>query len=406
MGNWKWEGTDREGRRLSGTVSAGSEREVRRQLRTKGVRVRKLTPPSILEFDIGEWMVEKGFSKPFGQVELCSFTKQLAIMINAGVPILQSLDILNKSEKNVTLKKAIKGISQEVGEGKTISEAMFKQNGFNDLYCNLVRAGETGGILDIILNKLADHMDKQQKIKSQIKSAMMYPAIVVLVGCAVIYGMMVFVVPKFMEMLQEGGQEVPFITQLVVETSKFFQMYALHIAGIGFLLIIIMKAYIKTPAGKIIYDKFTMSLPVFGGIIIKGNLASFSRTLSTMLTSGVALVDALDICIDTIDNKVIAKDIGVVRKAVTEGKTLTEPLLRIKYFPEMVAQMIRVGEQTGNLDNMLDKISSVFEEQVNMLVQNMTKMIEPVVIVVLGGIVAVIMVAMYLPIFMSAGGVN
>ncbi|OFZ20741.1 MAG: hypothetical protein A2202_06270 [Bdellovibrionales bacterium RIFOXYA1_FULL_36_14] len=404
MGRWKWEGTDKAGKKMSGSMQARSEREVRKVLRAKSIRTRKVIPPSILEFDLTEWMVDKGLAKSFGTFELCSFTKQLAIMIDAGVPILQCFEILYKSEKNMVLKKTIQDIAISVGEGKTIADSMEKQSGFNKLYCSLVRAGEVGGILDQILRKLAEHMDRQQKIRSQIKSAMTYPAIVVLIGFLVIYGMMVFVVPKFLEMLQDSKQEVPFVTQMVVDISNFFQSFALHIVGVLIFAFVLLKSYIKTPGGKVVYDKLTMNVPIFGGIIIKGNLASLTRTLSTMLSAGVALVDALNICIDTIDNKVIAQDIVVVRKAVIEGKTLTEPLSKIEYFPDMVAQMIKVGEQTGNLDQMLLKIADVFEEQVNVLVNNMTKLIEPIIIVVLGGIVAVIMIAMYLPIFMQAGG--
>jgi len=406
MGNWKWVGIDRSGKKVVGELQGKDERDIRRILRGKGIRPKKLTPPSILEFDIGEFLVERGLVKSFGNVELSSFTKQLAIMVNAGVPIIQSLEILYKNEKNPALKRAVRIISQDVGEGKTIADAMRKHDGFGELYCNLVKAGEAGGILDSILKKLTEHMDKQEKIRAQIKGAMTYPTVVVGIGCLVIWGMMVFVVPKFMEMLTDSGQQVPLITQLVVGTSKFFGEYSVVIlvslVG-GFLA---LKSYIKSPSGKVVFDNAVMKTPLFGLIVIKGNLASFSRTLATMLGAGVALIDSLSVCIDTVDNIVISSDLKIVRKAVVEGKTLTEPLSKIEYFPSMVAQMIKVGEQTGNLPDMLDKIADVFEEQVNGLISNMTKMIEPLVIVVLGGIIATIMVAMYLPVFMAAGGAD
>lgn len=404
MGVWRWEGLDKQGKRAKGAINASSKQEARKLIRAQGVRPKKIIAPSLLEFDISEWMIEKGFSKPFTVKELGRFTRQLSIMINAGIPIIQTLEILYKSEKTPTLKKCIQTIARDVSEGATISESMSKQKGFSKLYCNLVRAGEAGGILDTILDKLAIHMEKQEKTKAQIKSAMAYPAIVTLVGIGVIWGMMVFVVPMFVDMLKDTGQKPPFITQLVMDISHFFGEYTLIMAPSFVIGIFLLKAYITTPTGKIIFDKFMMKMPLFGGIVIKGNLSGLFRTLATMLTSGVSLIDSLDICIETVDSSVISQDMKIVRQKVVEGSTLTEPLLKIEYFPDMVGQMIKVGEQTGNIDDMLEKVSSVFEEEVNELIENMTKMIEPLIIVVLGGMIAAILVAMYLPMFMSAGG--
>ena len=246
-------------------------------------------------------------------------------------------------------------------------------------------------------------MEKQEKTKSQIKSAMMYPTIVVCVGMLVVWGMMVFVVPQFTGMLKESGQQIPWITQFVMDVSDFFGKYTPIMVPGAFVGGIFLSSYIKTPLGKISWDNFSMRMPLFGGIVIKGNLSSFSNTLSTLLSAGVSLIDALDICIETLDNTVIAKDIKEVKKKVVEGKTLTEPLSKIEYFPELVTQMIRVGEQTGQIDQMLARVAEVFESEVDTLVSGMTKLIEPMIIVVLGGIIATILVAMYLPMFMSAG---
>ncbi len=404
MGNWRYEAVNKEGRREAGTIQASNAKEVRRVLRGKGLRPKRVIPPSILEFDISEWMVEKGLASPFGASDLMRFTKQLAIMVNAGVPIIQSLEILYKQQKHPVLKRAIKRIGSDVGEGKTIAEAMKEQKGFDKLYCNLVKAGEAGGILDSILNKLSTHLEKQEKIKAQIKSAMTYPVVVTLVGIGVIWGMMVFVVPQFVGMLADTGQAIPAITQFVIDTSDFLGNYSMYMVPGAIAGGAALNSFVKTPSGKIIYDRLFMKAPIFGEIIVKGNLASFSRTLATMLGSGVSLVDALDICIETIDNGVISEDLTEVRKKVIEGKTLTEPLERISYFPAMVTQMVRVGEQTGQVDQMLDKVAEVFEDEVNALIETMTKMVEPIIIVVLGGIIATILIAMYLPMFMSAGG--
>lgn len=404
MANWTWEGIDRNGKKAEGNINATSEKEVRAALRGMGVKPRRISPPSILEFDINEWMVEKGYAKPFGAKELTGFTKQLATMVNAGVPLLQSLEIMHEQEAHPVLKRSIKNISSNVGEGKTLAESMVMEKGFDKLYCNLVKAGEQGGILDTILTKLAEHMEKQQKTKAQIKSAMTYPTIVTVVGIGVIYGMVTFIVPQFSSMLADTGQQLPWITQMVLDASAFCQEYTMYMIPAFFGFIFFMKAFIDTPQGKYYYDKFTMNMPIFGPVIVKGNLSSFSRTLATMLGSGISLVDALDVCIETIDNIIIQDDLREVKRLVTEGKTLSQPLKAIPYFPPMVTQMVRIGEQTGAIDSMLQKVSVIFEDEVNDLVNGMTKMLEPLIMVVLGGAVGTILIAMYLPMFMSAGG--
>lgn len=402
MGIWKWEGLDRNGKRAAGQIDAPSEKEARKLIRGMGVRPKKITPPSILEFDLGEWMVANGMAKAFGTKELTNFTKQMAIMVNAGVPILQGLEILYKTEKNAALKNSVQRIAKDVQEGKTLAESMIKQQGFDKLYCNLVKAGEIGGILDTIMSKLAIHLEKQERTKAQIKSAMTYPFIVSTIGAGVVWGLMTFVVPQFVGMLKESGKEIPAITQFVIDVSGFLEAYSVYIVPAVIALFIMLSSYIKTPLGKTAYDKFTMKLPAFGQVVIKGNLSSFSRTLGTLLSAGVSLIDALEICIETIDNSVIANDIRQVKKSVVEGKTLTEPLTKIPYFPEMVAQMIKVGEQTGSIDEMLGKISDVFEEEVNDAVTAATKLLEPLILVGLGGTIAVILVAIYLPMFIGA----
>jgi type IV pilus assembly protein PilC len=404
MATYKYEGVDRAGKSQKGNVVARNDRDARRVLRSQGIRVKKLNEPSIFEVDLNQLLAEKGLVSAFGTKELTLFTKQLGVMINAGVPIMQALEILYKAERHPLLKKSVKEISMDVGGGKTIAEALDKQKGFSKLYVNMVKAGESGGVLDDVLNKLAEHMERQQEISRKIKSAMTYPIIVVIVGIAVVIGMMYFVVPKFQEMLQSNGQELPAITQFVIDVSEFMQNYILHVVGGIFLFFVLLRTFVSSKQGKPIADIVLMNSPIFGSINIKGNLATLCRTLSTMLSSGVSLIDALDICIDTLSNSKIAEDMKEVKRNVVQGKTLTEPLTKIKYFPEMVAQMIRVGEQTGNLDSMLMKISEVFEQELNYLIDNMTKMIEPIIIVVLGGMVAVILLAMYMPIFMGAGG--
>lgn len=404
QGKFKYIGMSADNRKVEGEIDAKDERHAKRLLRRQGIRARKIIAPNPFDIDLGVWLVDKGFVKPFGKDELNRFTRQLSILINAGVPIMECLDILSKQEKNISLKMCIKNIMEDVSSGKSLFEGMSKQNGFDKLYCSLVKAGEAAGILDTILVKLSEFMDKQEKIKKQIKSAMTYPTIVLVVGIAVTYGLMVFVVPQFVGMLNESGQEIPAVTQFVINLSDFFQEYTMVMIPSFIVLFALFKNYIKTKEGKITWDRTVMKSPVFGNIIIKGNLAGFSRTLATMLSAGVALIEALEICIETIDNGVIAKDIKQVRDAVVKGKSITEPLGRIKYFPPLVNQMVKVGESTGNLDSMLIKVADVFEDETEDAIKTMTSLIEPAILIGLGGVIATVLIAMYLPIFMSAGG--
>lgn len=401
---YKWTGVDRNGKKLSGEIEGTSVRDVKTTLRRRGIRARTVKKPSIAEIDLNELAMEAGLLGGVGHKEVFNFTRKMSTLLNAGVPIMESIEIIFKQEKNPIFKKSLRSIASEVGHGKTLHGAMEGKRGFDRLYCSLVRAGEAGGILDTILEKLSEFMEKTEKTKKQIKKAMTYPVIVLVIGILVVAGLMVFVVPQFVAMLEGGGQEVPAITQFVIDVSDFFVNYWQYLLGGIFIFTIFFKQYIKTKKGKISYDKAMMKMPLFGPVVIKGNLSSFTRTLATLLTAGVSIIEALEICIDTLDNHVIAQDFRRVKNAVTEGETLTKPLLRIRYFPEMVSQMVRVGEATGKLDEMLVKVADVFEEEVDDAITTATSAIEPLIIVVLGGLIAGVMIAMYLPIFMAAGG--
>ncbi len=406
MPKFKYVGFTADGKKVENSIEADTIRDAKKMLRRQNIRTTKINPPSFFEADLGQFMVEKGLARPFGRAELMRFTRQLAILINAGVPILECMEILHKQEQNMVLKRVVKNISMSVEEGKSLFDAMSSQNGFDKLYCALVKAGEAAGILDSILVKLAEFLEKAEKLKKQVKSALTYPVIVVFVGVVVIFGLMTFVVPQFVDILKESNQKIPWVTQTVIDVSNFFQNYTLLliaglVAGTMFFL-----NFIKTKEGKVAWDRFTMKAPLFGALVIKGNLSAFTRTLATMLAAGVPIIDSLEICIDTLDNTQIAKDLTKVRLAVIQGKSITEPLSRITYFPPLVTQMIKVGESTGNLDQMLLKVADVFEEEVEELVGNLTKLIEPIILVVLGGIIGFVLIAMYLPIFMSAGGVE
>lgn len=404
MGKYKYVGFKDDGKKLEGVIDAETLKEARRNLRRQGIRPTKIIEPSAFEIDLGQWMVDKGISKPFGLIELMRFTRQFSILVNAGVPIMECLEILYKQEKNLFFKKTIKNVASQVESGKSLYDALMGTKSFDKLYCNLVRAGEAAGILDTILVKLAEFLEKQDKLKKKVKGALTYPTIVIVVGVVVLWGLMTFVVPQFVGILLESGQQIPAITQFVMDLSDFFANYTLLMIPVIIAGFMIFINFIRTKSGKLAWDRFLMRMPLFGELIIKANLGSFTRTLSTMLSAGVPIIDALDICIETLDNQQIARDLMIVRRAVTEGKSITEPLSRIRYFPELVTQMMKVGEATGNLDAMLLKVANVFEEEVEEVVDNITKLIEPMILVVLGGMVAMVLVAMYLPIFMSAGG--
>jgi type IV pilus assembly protein PilC len=406
MPKFKYVGFTTDGKRVENTIEADTIRDAKKILRRQNIRTTKVLAPSFFEVDLNEFMVEKGLARPFGRVELMRFTRQLSILINAGVPILECMEILHKQEQNIVLKRVIKNITMQIEEGKSLFDAMSQQQGFDRLYCALVKAGEAAGILDSILIKLAEFLEKAEKLKKQVKSALTYPVIVVFVGILVIFGLMTFVVPQFVDILKDSGQEIPWVTQTVIDISEFFQNYTLLLVAVLVAGTMFFLNFIKTTEGKQAWDKFTMKAPLFGMLVIKGNLGSFTRTLATMLAAGVPIIDSLEICIETLDNTQIAKDLAKVRKAVIEGKSITEPLARITYFPPLVTQMIKVGESTGNLDQMLIKVADVFEEEVEELVGNLTKLIEPLILVVLGGIIAFVLIAMYMPIFMSAGGVQ
>ena len=404
MITWKYIGINERRKQVVGELKARTEKDVRRQLKAMGIRPQKITKPSILEVDLGELLVSRGLASPFKKVELLNFTRQFGVMLDAGVPILECLDILARSQKNTSFKKIIRSISDDVGGGSSLSEALKDKPGFNNIFINLVRAGEAGGVLGEVVIKLVEFMEKQEKTKKAVKNAMTYPAIVVCVGLGVVYALMAFVIPRFKGMIEGSGQKIPAITQFVIDASNFAQEYSLLMFVGGFITLMFLSYYIKTNTGKAIFDKIMISMPVFGNIVIKGNLSSFSRTLSLMINSGVPLIESLDICITSIDNSIIARDISKVRDSVMKGESMSAPFTRIIYFPGMIAQMIKVGEQTGGMNAMLNKISAIFEEDVDDAVSSMTKLIEPFVIIVLGGIIAGLLVAMYLPIFMSAGG--
>ncbi len=332
--------------------------------------------------------------------DIVIFTRQFATMINAGLPLVQSLDILAKQSENKNLQKIIQQVLYDVESGQTLADALRKQSKvFTDLYVNMVAAGEAGGILDTILLRLAAFLEKADALKRKIKGAMVYPGVIFTVAIGAVTVLLVFVIPTFQNMFESAGVPLPLPTQIVINLSKLLQHYwwAMLAGIIGF--IAALRAYYKTPNGQLNLDRLSLRAPIFGNLLRKTAVARFTRTLGTLVSSGVSILDGLEITARTAGNRVIHDAIMQSRTSIAGGETISEPLKASGVFPPMVVQMINVGEQTGGLDEMLSKIADFYDEEVDAAVEALLAAMEPIMIVFLGGIVGGMIVAMYLPIF-------
>lgn len=388
-----WSGKTSKGTIQSGEITANSKDEVIAQLRR-----RNITPTTVTQ------KAKRLFSLPRGKPkdkDIVVFTRQFATMIDAGLPLVQALEILSKQTENRFLAAAITEIKANVEGGSTYADALKKHPRiFSDLYANMVAAGEAGGILDTILNRLAQYIEKAMKLKRKVKGAMVYPSVIVTVAIGVVWIILVKVVPTFAKMFSQFGGTLPLPTRTIIAVSHF-------LGGIGGLLVVAgiiglivgIVLFRRTEQGKKVIDTMLLSLPVIGVLIRKVAVAKFTRTLGTLVGSGVPILDGLDITAKTAGNKVVESAVLIVRQAVTEGKTLAEPLAKSGVFPPMVTQMIGVGESTGAVDTMLNKIADFYDEEVDQAVSNLTAMLEPVIMVFLGATIGYIVVSMYLPIF-------
>jgi type IV pilus assembly protein PilC len=348
-----------------------------------------------------------GFEKKVTTRDLVIFTRQFATMIDAGLPLVQCLDILGKQQDNKTFKQILLKVKEDVESGSTFADALKRHpKAFGELYVNLVAAGEVGGILDTILNRLAVYIEKALKLKKKVKSAMTYPATIVGIAVIVIAVILIFVIPSFEKMFQDFGGELPGPTQFVISLSNLIQRYILVFIGAFFLGSWLFRRYYRTSAGRLQMDALFLRLPIVGILIRKVAVAKFSRTLGTMISSGVPILDGLDIVARTAGNKIVENAIYRVRQSISEGKTIAEPLEQSGVFPPMVCQMIAVGEQSGAIDIMLNKIADFYDDEVDDAVGNLTAMMEPLLMLFLGTTVGGLVIAMYLPIFKLAGAVG
>ena len=401
MAKFSWEGKVRGGQVQKGEMEAPSEAIVRAQLRRQGIM-----PTKLKEKGKGMDMEIKipGFEPKVTTKDLVVFTRQFATMIDAGLPLVQCLDILSSQQENSTFKRILITVKEDVESGSTFADALRKHpKAFDALFVNLVAAGEVGGILDTILNRLAAYIEKAQKLKKQVKSAMTYPTTIIAIAMVVVGVILVFVIPAFEKMFSDFGGALPVPTQIVINISNFVQNYILVIIGAIVLAIFLFKKIYSTEKGHDAIDDFALKLPVFGVLIRKVAVAKFTRTLGTMVSSGVPILDGLDIVSKTAGNRTVEKAINKVRQSISEGNTIAEPLSKSGVFPPMVCQMIAVGEQSGSIDTMLNKIADFYDDEVDSAVGNLTAMMEPLLMLFLGTTVGGLVIAMYLPIFKLAG---
>ena len=404
MAKFAWEGVTRSGQSMKGEMEAPNEEAVHAQLRRQGIQ-----PGSVKQRGKGLDMELKipGMQPRVTTKDLVVFTRQFATMIDAGLPLVQCLDILGKQQENKTFKGMLLKVKEDVESGSTFADALKKHpKAFDELYVNLVAAGEVGGILDTILNRLAAYIEKALKLKKQVKSAMTYPTTIISIAVLVISVILIFVIPSFEKMFRDFGGELPMPTQVVIAMSSFIQNYIVVIIGAIILSVVSFKKVYANPKGREVIDALALKMPIMGILIRKVAVAKFTRTLGTMISSGVPILDGLDIVAKTAGNKTVEKAVYQVRQSISEGKTIAEPLEKSGVFPPMVCQMIAVGEQSGSIDTMLNKIADFYDDEVDDAVGNLTAMMEPLLMLFLGTTVGGLVIAMYLPIFKLAGAVG
>ncbi len=391
---YEWVGRNPAGETIKGVLEAPDERIVKIKLRRQ-----KITPLKVKAKGSG-FLARLSTPKKVKSKEVVVFTRQLAAMLEAGLPLVQALDSLANQQKNPYFKQVIFKIRQMVEEGSPFAEALRQYPKiFDRFYYHMVDAGEASGNLDLTLKRLAVYMEKALALKGKVKKAMIYPAIVLVVTVIVLSIIMIFVVPTFEKMFGEMGQALPLPTQIVIEASRLTKKYFLYFFGGMIALAFLLKRYYNTERGRLQIDALLLKLPLFGNLFRKVAVARFSRTLSTLISSGVSIIDALTIAAKTAGNTVVEKAIYQIRQSVKEGSSIADPLAKSGIFPYMVIQMVSVGEATGVLEKMLDKVADFFEEEVDMTVDALSQMIEPVMIVFLGGVIGGIIVSLYLPIF-------
>lgn len=395
-----FEAKDLTGKKHSGSLLAESEQELRIKLRAQ-----QLIPVAIEVQK--EKTVQTGGGARVKLKELQIFTRQLAVLVDSGVPIVQSIEAMIGGGKSPAFMGVLKTVITDLESGTGLADAFNKHpNCFDRMYVSLIRAGEEGGVLESVLTRLAEDLEKSIKLRNKVKGALMYPTVILFVSFAVIAAIMTFVIPSFVKIFQDVGQELPPLTQFVITLSDGFKEY-------WYLVILVMVGlpmwliyFYRTPEGRKTLDTILIEIPLFGSLIQRSGIARFSRTLASLFSSGVRVLDALDIAAATCGNYVIEQILVQSKEVVSKGRLLSEPFTQSKFIPDMVTQMITVGEQTGNMSTMLNKVADFYEDEVETAADSLTSIIEPIMMVFLGGIIAVLVLALYLPIFNLAGTVG
>ncbi len=397
-----WEGRTRSGEARSGETEADNEQALSNLLRAQQISLTKTRKKS------RELSLQIPFLSGVGTKDLVVFTRQFATMIDAGLPLVQCLDILGNTTTNQRFSKVLLEVKASVEGGETFSKALARHpKVFDSLFTNLVAAGETGGILDTIMNRLAIFIEKSQKLRRRIKGAMVYPVAILVITALILTVLMVKVIPTFERMFKDfGAGSLPAPTLILIKVSHGFINNLPFIVLAGILIAVAFTFFLRWPKGRYAWDAFLLGLPVFGSLIRKSIVARFCRTLGTLLSSGVPILDAMEIVAKTSGNKVVERAVYFSRDRIAEGKDMVTPLGESKVFPAMVIQMIGVGEQTGALDAMLQKVADFYEDEVDVAVESLTSLLEPIMMVFLGGLVGGVIIAMYLPIFDLAGNIK
>ncbi|MDA3863358.1 MAG: type II secretion system F family protein [Deltaproteobacteria bacterium] len=405
MKKFVWEGKKKDGSFTKGKITAEDEQDAFQRLNKKGLTVTKVKEKQPFKLsDLAKIEINMG---GVPARDMMIFSRQFSTMLDSGLPIVQAIDILANTSENKYFGNILADIRERVEQGATLSEAMERHpKVFDTLFVNLIKAGEIGGILDTIMSRLAIHIEKSMKIKRKIKSAMTYPIIVLIVTIVVMSALLFKVIPTFEDMFQDTGGSLPALTQYVINLSDWALAHSGIIFGSIFGIVIFFIVTYKIPKGRFIIHKILLRIPIIGDVIKKTAVARFTRTMGPLLSSGVPILDSIEIVAGASGNLVIEKALMEVREKISEGQNIVDPLTRTGIFPHMVVQMIGVGEQTGALDTMLNKIADFYEDEVDVAVENMTSMLEPLLMVFLGGAVGVAMIAMYLPIFSAASGIK
>lgn len=404
MAAFVWEGKTKDGAFRNGVMEAKSAEEVMQKLRNQAITPSKVKKKS-REIRLPKLPGMGGVSLK----DLVVFTRQFSTMIDAGLPLVQCLEILGTQSENKTMKDILLQVKETVEGGATFAEALKKHpKVFDELYVNLVSAGEVGGILDTILNRLATYIEKNMKLRKKVKGAMVYPICIVIVAIVVLGVLLYYVIPVFEKMFEDFGakQALPGMTQSLIDLSQWMRNYWYVVVSVIVGVPTAIHFFKRWPKGRYLWDKTMLKMPIFGQLLRKVAVARFSRTLGTMVSSGVPILDALNIVAKSAGNKVVEEGILYSREKISEGKTMAEPLAESGVFPGMVVQMIAVGESTGALDQMLGKIADFYDEEVDVAVDALTSLMEPVMLVLLGGMVGYFLIAMYLPIFNLASVVG